>query len=139
MIRVERPVRFEDVDAAGIVFFARFFGYAHDAMERFFGELPGGYVDLITRRRIGFPSVHVACDYRAPLRYGDVAVLHVEVAHVGTTSCGFSYELFRKADGVKSATIAQTIVTSDLASMVKMPIPDDVRELLERHRAPRRP
>ncbi len=38
MIVLEREVRFEDVDPAQIVFFARFLSYAHEAMERFFGE-----------------------------------------------------------------------------------------------------
>ena len=49
----EHAVRFEEVDAAGIVFFARFFNWCHEAMERFFDAITGGYVDLITRRRVG--------------------------------------------------------------------------------------
>ena len=43
----ERPIKFEDVDAAGIVFFARFVTYAHEAMEDFFSTLEGGYPRLI--------------------------------------------------------------------------------------------
>ncbi|NVL83963.1 acyl-CoA thioesterase, partial [Escherichia coli] len=69
----DRPVHFEDVDAAGIVFFARFFAYCHDAMERFFDGVDGGYVALITERKIGFPAVHASSDFKAPITYGDVA------------------------------------------------------------------
>ena len=43
MVSLERPIKFEDVDAASIVFFARFLNYAHEAMERFFAPLEGGY------------------------------------------------------------------------------------------------
>lgn len=133
MITFERPVRFEEVDAAGIVFFARYLSYAHDAMEHFFGGIEGGYVDLITRRKIGFPAVNVTCDYHAPLRYGDVAIIAIDVAKIGTTSCTFRYRMTRKSDGVASTTVLHTIVTSDIETVVKMPIPADVRALLEAH------
>ena len=43
MIVHERAVRFEEVDAAGIVFFGRFMEYCHEAMERFFDGVPDGY------------------------------------------------------------------------------------------------
>lgn len=136
MIVHERPVRFEDVDAAGIVFFARFLGYCHDAMERLFDELPGGYVDLITRRRIGFPAVHVDADFTAPLRFGDVARIATSVAKLGTTSCTFRYVFTRARDGAAVATIEHVTVSSDLETMVKVPHPSDVRALLEKHLAP---
>ena len=136
MIVTERPVRFEEVDAAGIVFFGRFFHYCHDAMERLFDGVPGGYVDLITRRRIGFPAVHVEADYKAPLRYGDVARIETSVAKLGTTSCTFRYVFTRAKDGVHVATLEHVTVSSALDTMTKVPHPPDVRALLEEHLAP---
>jgi len=56
-----RPVRFEEVDAAQIVFFPRFLSYCHEAMEELFDGVEGGYVALIRDRRIGVPAVHVEC------------------------------------------------------------------------------
>jgi 4-hydroxybenzoyl-CoA thioesterase len=133
MIVHERPVRFEDVDAAGIVFFGRFWSYCHDAMERLFDDMPGGYVDLITRRRIGFPAVHVSADFRAPLRYGDVARIATTVTKLGTTSATFRYAFTRAKDGVDVATLEHITVTTELVSMAKLPHPPDVRALLEKH------
>ena len=130
----ERPVRFEEVDAAGIAFFARFFHWCHEAMERFFDGVPGGYVGLITKRRVGFPAVHVTADWRAPLRYGDVASIETSIVKVGTTSTTLRYVLTRVADGVHVATIEHVAVATDLATMTKQPIPDDCRALLEAHR-----
>ncbi len=131
----QRPVRFEEVDAAGIAFFARFFNWCHEAMERFFDGVPGGYVGLITKRRVGFPAVHVTADWKAPLRYGDVASIETSVAKIGTTSSTFRYVFTRMADGVHAATIEHVTVTSDLDTMTKLPIPDDCRALLEAHRS----
>ena len=58
-IRHERPVRFADVDAARIVYFARYLDYCHDAIEALFGGLPGGYAHLTMARDVGVPSVRV--------------------------------------------------------------------------------
>ncbi|MFO0672802.1 MAG: acyl-CoA thioesterase [Polyangiaceae bacterium] len=97
MFVYERPVRFEDVDAAGIVFFARFLNYCHEAMEAFFGPLDGGYVRLINERHIGLPAVHLDVDYKAPLRYGDVARIEVTIPHVGRSSTASLCVLSRHA------------------------------------------
>lgn len=131
----ERPVRFEEVDAAGIVFFARFFNYCHEAMEAFFDPVPGGYVGLITKRKVGFPAVHLAADYHAPLRYGDVVRIETTVTKVGTTSTTFRYRMSRLADGVAVATVDHVTVAMDLERTLKRPLPDDCRELLLSHLA----
>ena len=132
----ERPVRFEEVDAAGIAFFARFFNWCHEAMERFFDGVPGGYVDLITRRRIGFPAIHLTADWKTPLRYGDVARIETSVLKVGTTSATLRYTLTRTSDGAHVATIEHVTVATNLDTMTKRPLPDDCRALLELHRPP---
>ena len=133
MIELERPVRFEDVDAAGILFFARFFNYCHEAMEAFFGGIAGGYVGLVMHRHEGFPAVRVECDYRAPLRYGDTARIRVFVEHVGTTACTFRYDMSRLSDGASVATVKHVVVHADLQKLAKLPFDDELRALLEQH------
>lgn len=133
MIALTRPIRFEEVDAAGIVFFGRFLGYAHEAMELFFAGVEGGYPHLVTKRRVGFPAVHVDADYHAPLRYGDVLTIETTAAKIGRTSCTLAYRFVRQ-DGVHAATVRHTCVLCDLDSMTKIAIPADVRAILEAHR-----
>ncbi|MEO8800844.1 MAG: thioesterase family protein [Polyangiaceae bacterium] len=133
MIIYDRPVRFEDVDAAGIVFFARFFGYCHDAMERFFVDVPGGYVALINERKVGFPAVHASSDFKAPLGYGDVARIEGTVTKLGTTASHFRFLMTRARDGVHVATMNHVHVCTDLRAMTKLPFPADVRASLEKH------
>jgi YbgC/YbaW family acyl-CoA thioester hydrolase len=129
----DRPVRFEEVDAAGLAFFAHFFHWCHEAMERFFDGVPGGYVGLIMRRRIGFPGVHLHSEWKTPLRYGDVARVELSVVAVGTTSCTFRYVITRGSDGAHVAAIEQVVVATDLNRLVKMKLPDDCRALIEAH------
>ncbi len=137
----ERPVRFEEVDAAGIVFFARFFGYCHDAMEAMLGAVPGGYARLVVERKIGFPAVHVEADFAAPLRFGDVARIEVTVERIGTSSCSFRNRFTRLQDGANGATCAtilQVCAASDLTKLRAVPIPADVRAVLSLHLLPLR-
>ncbi|HVJ92585.1 MAG TPA: thioesterase family protein [Labilithrix sp.] len=130
----ERAVRFEEIDAAGIMFFARYFHWCHEAMERFFDELPGGYVELIMKKRLGFPAVHMTGDWKTPLRYGDAVRIETSVVTIGTTSTTFRYVFTKIPDGAYVAKFEHVTVFSNLDAMTKRPIPTDVRALLEAHR-----
>jgi len=131
-----RPVRFEEVDAAQIVFFARFLNYCHEAMEALFAGADGGYVGMIRDRRVGLPAVHVECDFTTPLRYGDVARIDVTVERIGRSSCALRYRFARASDGAKVASILHVCAVSDLRTLTSIPIPDDIRAVLEAHAVP---
>lgn len=133
MIICDRPVQFEHVDAAGIVFFARFFGYCHSALERLFDDVEGGYVGLVTRRNIGFPAVHASADFKAQIRYGDVARIEGTVTKIGATSVHVRFAMTRTRDGAEVATLSHVHVCMDLTTMKKLPFPPDVRAALEKH------
>jgi 4-hydroxybenzoyl-CoA thioesterase len=127
------PVRWNDVDAAGIVYFPQFLDYCHLAIEALFTALPGGYPALTMQRRIGVPSVHLEADFRAPLRYGDTCLVRLHVARLGRSSVTFRHVLVRARDGVVCAEIVQVVALSDLDALRAVEIPADVRALLESH------
>jgi 4-hydroxybenzoyl-CoA thioesterase len=129
----ERPVRFEDVDAARIVFFPRVLAYCHEAMAEMMGTLDGGYAKLVLERGIGLPTVHVDVDFRAPLRFGDVVRVAVTVARVGRSSCTFDMAVSRVRDATLVARVTLVCASSDLTTVRAVALPDDVRRLLESH------
>lgn len=133
MIPYVRPIRFEEVDAAGIVFFARFLGFAHEAMEQFFGGLPSGYAFLILNRRVGLPAVKVNMSFHAPVKYGDVLRIETSTSHLGNRSATLRYRMIRERDGVLSAEVEHTIVTTNLETLKSCVMPDDVRAILTEH------
>ncbi len=142
MIELERPIRFEEVDAARILFFARFLNIAHEAMEHFFAGLDGGYAHLITVREVGLPAVDVKMSFKSPVRYGDVLHVRTTCARLGTKSAVLRYEMMRRgpnesavAEGASPAAVVHhTVVTSNLLTMRSIEIPLDVRAILEQHR-----
>jgi 4-hydroxybenzoyl-CoA thioesterase len=133
VIVFERPIKFEEVDAANIVFFARFVTYAHEAMEHFFGGLEGGYARLILERKIGLPAVHVEIAFTAPARYGDVLRVETRVAKIGNKSTVFWYRMIHRDSGKLACEMQHTVVTTDLVTLRSCPMPADVRALLEEH------
>ena len=103
------PVRFADVDHAGIVYYPRFFHYFHVAFEEMFiARLGGGdvaaYQRVLDERKIGFPAVHAEADYKAPLRFGDLLEIELTVPHVGTKS---TFKLLEALAGAIAAKIQE--------------------------------
>ena len=134
MVVLDRPIKFEDVDAAGIVFFGRFVTYAHEAMEHFFSTLEGGYPALIMGQRIGFPAVHVEMSFSAPARYGDTLRIETRIARVGNRSAVLWYRML--LGDTLSAEIKHTVVVSDLRTLTSCDMPADVRARLLAHLEP---
>lgn len=126
------PVRFHEIDAAGIVFFPRFFDYFHMTFEGFFGPSTGvPYHEWIQQRRVGWPAVHVETDFRSPLRYGMEVEIALSFPKLGKSSFVCRYVATDPASGTVLCECAITVVTTDLDSMKSLPIPDVVRKALE--------
>jgi 4-hydroxybenzoyl-CoA thioesterase len=124
------PVRFADVDHAGIVYYPRFFHYFHMAFEELFRVRHGaaGVRRAARRDRVGFPAVHAEADYKAPLRFGDTAEVAVSVARLGATSITFRYRVRR--DEVECAVGTVVCAVVDLDAFAARPVPPAIRDLV---------
>jgi 4-hydroxybenzoyl-CoA thioesterase len=133
--RYVHDVRFDEVDAAGVAFFARFFGWCHDAMAAMLGGLQGGggYHRLVTEQGLGLPVVHIEADFAAPLRFGDGVTIEVTVERMGESSVTLRFRLERAQDGSHVATIRHVIVLTALATFRPVALTADLRALLAAH------
>jgi 1,4-dihydroxy-2-naphthoyl-CoA hydrolase len=124
-----RRVRFQDVDAAGIVFFARVFDYFHDA---YVGFLRARGVPLEAALRDGSwvaPLSRAEADYRRPLRFGDEVEVRVESVEVSETEYTVRYRI--EVDG-KTACVGRTRhVSVDPETFRRTPVPERLRRVLE--------
>ena len=124
-------VRFGDCDPAGIVYYPVLYHYCHIAFEEAWrGALGIPYPELVTHRRIGFPTVHVATDFVAPARYGDTIEMEVAVPRIGDTSVDFRF--VGRVGGRVVLTSTHTTVCLDLDAFAKRAIPDAIRDRLTR-------
>jgi 4-hydroxybenzoyl-CoA thioesterase len=131
------PVRFADVDHAGIVYYPRFLHYFHVCFEEFFRERMGAraYVGLLDDRRIGFPSVKCGCEFESPLKFGDMMEIEMSVDRLGGKSVTFAYEIFRLDHGdekgrTRAAFGSNVCAIVDLNRFRAVGVPEDVRSLL---------
>jgi 4-hydroxybenzoyl-CoA thioesterase len=126
------PVRFGQVDYAGIMYYPRFFDNFHAVFEDMFSTRLGvPYMSILQDRRIGFPMVHIETDFRRPFRFGEPMRLALSVTRIGRSSIGFRYRGHAGDDPEPSVEAAATVVTIDLDSFASLDIPPDIRAVLE--------
>lgn len=133
MFSYAAPVRFADIDHAGIVYYPRFFHYFHVAFEELWRARigPQAYSDIIDRDRIGFPAVRAECDFKAPLKFGDTAEIEVTIPRLGTKSITFRYRIYRAASPRVLCAEGQVVcAVVDLARFAAVAVPEHVVEML---------
>ncbi len=128
---IERPVRFADIDAAGWLYYPRFFEYCHNAFEDWINtKAPVGYPEAIDKQRWGFPAVKASGEYLAPLKHGDIAQVSIRILNVGNSSLKTGFEIIRKHDQTPSFKAEITTVCVNLDLGKSMPIPANMRAFL---------
>jgi YbgC/YbaW family acyl-CoA thioester hydrolase len=125
----EVPVRFHDIDFAGVVFFARIFYYAHDANEAWLRSL-GCHLEVpVAERGFALPFVHAEADYHEPIRGGQTIKVEVEPIAVGKTSYTLRSRLFA-ASGTCCATVTTVQVSADPVTRRPQPLPEQLRKAI---------
>jgi len=129
----ETPVRFADVDHAGIVYYPRFFDYFHVAFEELWRTRMGAraYSALLDRERVGFPAVRAECEFKAPLRFGDTVEIAVTVSRMGAKSITFRYRITRTEPRALVAEGQVVCAVVDLARFVAVAVPEHVAIMLQ--------
>ena len=86
-------VRFGHCDAAGWVFYPRYFEMISDFVEDWFEDgLAASAPGLFHHKQILTPSVHFTVDFPKPTRFGDRLTFNLWVIKVGRTSCEIRIE-----------------------------------------------
>jgi YbgC/YbaW family acyl-CoA thioester hydrolase len=103
-------VEFADTDMAGIIHFASYFRYMEVTEHAFFRSL-GFSID--TRRsgiEVGWPRVHVSCDFQQPLRFEDEVEVHLRVREKREKSLSYEF-IFRKVNVEPPVEVARGALT----------------------------
>jgi 4-hydroxybenzoyl-CoA thioesterase len=125
-------VRFADVDNAGIFYYPRFFHAFHVAFEQWWEQGVGRPYHLITGEDgVGFPAVHIECDFRRPVTFGDPLEIRVGVKRIGNRSVVFRYELVHRGSGEVHCAADITKAVVDMRSWKSIPPPPAIRKALE--------
>ncbi len=126
------PVRFQDVDAGGVLFFARIYDYCHQAYEEFWGSEGIDRAHFFAGAAYLVPIAHSEADYRRPIRHGDRIDVRLDVTRVGRVSFTLRYHV-TGPDGDTRVEASTVHAFVDRAGMRPIPIPDPLRAILARH------
>jgi 4-hydroxybenzoyl-CoA thioesterase len=128
--RTPIKVCFGDIDNAGIVYYPRFMHYFHLAMEEFFtSEVGIGYADVLSKHNVSLPTVHLECDFRRRLRYGDQIHMEVKVSNIGRTSITWGYRGYRIGAGEEIVVEGHNVTVCVRAdTFEKIDVPEWLRQ-----------
>ena len=89
----EMLVRFGHCDAAGWVFYPRYFEMISDFVEDWFEDgLAASAPGLFHHKKLLTPSVHFTVDFAKPTHYGERLTFNLWTVRIGRTSCELRIE-----------------------------------------------
>lgn len=129
MFEYKARITMHDADAAGVLFFGRYFALAHDAYEAFLESKGYGVGRLMKEEPFLIPVVHAEASYKRPLWAGDLATIELTVASVRSRSFLITYTIKTPA-GETACLVKTSHATVDKAISRAIPLPDEFAEAL---------
>lgn len=127
MVEHQLEVRFRDCDLLGHVNNAVYLTYLEEARARYWQQV----VEPATQ----FPFIlaEVTVSYRSPALYGERMRIQARVSQLGNKSFKMNYRMEDSASGRLIAEAISVQVMFDYQKQVSVPIPDELRSVLQRH------
>lgn len=101
-------VAFGDTDCSGWLHFPQIFRHVEEAEHAF---LLGRGIVVFDRELGGWPRVHVSCDFKSPLRFGDAIEIQLRIERIGAAALHWVFEVWK--DGDRCAAGKMTTVRVD--------------------------
>ena len=129
----EIVVRMQHVDAAGIVFYPRYFEMVVQLIEDWFADGLGvDFHALHDVRRVGVPTVHVDIEFRRPSRLGDRLRFSLALLKLKRTS--LMLRIGASCDGEERLRLRQVLTCTSLGDEIRaIDIPADLRAAMTRY------
>ena len=129
----EMLVRFGHCDAAGWVFYPRYFEMVSDFVEDWFEDgLLASAPGLFHHKKILTPSVHFTVDYLKPTRYGDRLTFNLWTVQIGRASSELRIEASHQ--GEMRMRMKQVLVFISADTGRALTIPPELKSRMQRFR-----
>lgn len=109
---MEFRIYYEDTDAGGVVYHARYLGFFERGRTEFFRDRGLSVQQLHKEGRL-FPVVRMEIDFRYPARLDELVRVETKLAEAGKTSFTMIQQLLRAEDGKLLAEGVVTLVCVD--------------------------
>jgi YbgC/YbaW family acyl-CoA thioester hydrolase len=134
---VEEYVRWEDIDAAGIInyqAYLRFFGLAEAELLRSAGL---NYRFLFEVLGIWLPRVRVECDFHRPVKLDELLRVDAYFSKIGRTSVHLDFEVRRRERPDELVASGRyVLVCVRQGDFAPVPVPEEIRSRIARYVEP---
>jgi 1,4-dihydroxy-2-naphthoyl-CoA hydrolase len=124
-------VTLSDTDAAGVVYFARFYDIAHRAMEEHFAKTNLSLGLMLREKDYITPVTSSSAEYKKPLRLSDRVRVSGNFAIESESTFATRIELFLPNDEL-SASVQFVHTCIDKKTWKRRALPEEMRECLKR-------
>lgn len=129
----DRTIRFQDTDAAGVVYFANILAICHEAYE---ASLAASGIDLksfFSSRELVVPITHARADFLRPLFCGDRITIQLTPQQTSDTDFEMQYQLVRsqQPDKLVSSVFTRHVCVQVAASHTRADLPVTILQWLE--------
>ncbi|MGD1908912.1 MAG: acyl-CoA thioesterase [Leptolyngbyaceae cyanobacterium] len=129
-----RTIRFQDTDAAGVVYFANVLSICHEAYEAALADAGIELQAFFGKGEIAVPIVHADIDFRQPFHCGDRIAVHLTATAMDEHRFAVQYEIIGSTK--RSAATAQTIhICINVSARCRCPLPQALQGWLALHSA----
>jgi len=122
-------VRLHNTDAAGLLFFADQFKFAHDAYESFMESIGYAFAVQFETAPYLLPIVHAEADFLKPLLTGDRITVQLVAEKIGDSSFTLAYTLLRGQSEIVG-TVRTVHVLIDKTDGLKRQLLPELRQKL---------
>jgi acyl-CoA thioester hydrolase len=134
--RIEVRVPFVDVDSSARIHFTAMMRYMERAEHELMRAI--GFPYATTLQGMGFPRVHISCDYIKAIRFDDRLIVEARTEKVGRSSWTIAFNAFlvpsshqdAPPEESPAATGRMTIVATNPQTERAQPLPDALRAAL---------
>jgi len=128
---IEVPIRFQDADPAGVLFFSRAFDLFHEAFEAFMATNGFPLQDIFLKSSFLFPVVHAEGDFKKPVRPGQKVRVLIVSGKRGITSFKVEY-VVQSSEGEVIAKGSTVHVAVDKATGRPIALPLKLASILSK-------
>ncbi|AGH38125.1 thioesterase [Bibersteinia trehalosi USDA-ARS-USMARC-188] len=124
------PIRvyYEDTDAGGVVYHARYLHFFERARTEFLREKGFSQQQLLAEN-LAFVVKKMEIDYKIPAKLDDFLVVESQILELKGAKIVFSQRLWREDVCLSEATVV--VASVDLAKMKAVAIPSEIKQVLQ--------
>lgn len=120
--------RMHDIDAAGVMFFARFFYHIHDAYEEFLNH-HGQSIKHILSSEIILPISHTEADFKAPVFLNETIHIEISLQKIAADNFILNYQFIDSSGKIRAAVQTHHVCLNS-NSKQRQTLPEAIHQLL---------